>query len=86
MKSSARREKSAKKCALAQVSQLQEMLQSLQMSTNASFMTGQPVFGGHVARPVQPMFFGSMLQNAGAVTTIIEDDSIESVIVPEDLI
>ena len=86
MKSIAKREKSAKKRALAQVAQLQGMLQGLQMTTNASFMSGQPVFGGQM-RPVQsmqPMFFGNMLQNASAI--IIEDDSIESVTVPDDLV
>ena len=87
MKSIAKREKAAKKRALAQVSQLQGVLQGMQISANSSYMTGKPMFGGQLGRPVQsmqPLFFGNILQNTGAMTTIVEDVSIESVTVPDD--
>ena len=85
MKSIAKREKAAKRHALAQVAQLQGLLQGLQMGASNNFMANQPMFTGSLNRPAPTLFFGNMLPHASAIPNMAEDDSIESVIIPDDI-
>ena len=82
MKSIAKREKAGKRQALAQVAQLQGLLQGLQMGANNNFLS-QSMFPGQMSRPIQPMLFGNVLPTT--IPTMIEDDSIESVFIPDDI-
>ena len=85
MKSIAKRERTTKRQALAQVAQLQGLLQGLQMSTaNNNFMQSQPMFTNQMNRQVQPMFL-NMLPATNSIPILAEDDSIESVTIPDDV-
>ena len=87
MKSVAKREKKAKKRALAQLAQYQGVVQGMQLSGGAGFMQSSLINPTRRVQAVQPtMFFNGMMPAAANIPIIEEDDSAETIIVPEDII
>ena len=78
MKSTAKKEKAGKRRALAQVAQLQGMLQGLQMTTNNAFMPNPQIFSTPINRNMPQMM---MLPTNAA---FMEKISIETASEPED--
>ena len=86
MKAVAKKEKSAKKRALAQVAQLQGILQGIQFSQGGNYMQATPFLSQSPrVQTVQPtLFFNNMIPSSS--NAIHEDDSAETIVVPDDII
>ena len=82
MKNTARKEKAGKKKALAQVAQLQGMLQGLQLTTANGFLSNQQLFSTPLNRHVQPMIMPSVM--IPPIASFLEKISIETASEPED--